>query len=201
MIQTWFDNLTLKLPGKNPLLPGVWYDYTSNQADGAKPTCVAFAPSREPLIATYQSKPYVPSSSNAPTLRQLMLDRKVFVNLVGGRAIDDKKFFKEVVDLARSLNPGQSVGGSPVTLSDEEYKKIKQEPDDYVVKRTDGSGGDGVYVLKTLSQAEKERMIQEVMDAQGEGVTIQRFTPSLSEPTVFRKAHRQRCQSPNEVGN
>ena len=188
MIQTWFDNASLgKRIGKT-LREGVWYDYTTS-GPGFNVTGVKLSASGEPLVSRLYSTPF-DATPGGKTLRQLVLDRKVYANLIGGRVIDDKKIFQVIAAIARGLHPDALVAGPPETLADDNLLALRDEPEQYVVKRTDRSGGEGVYVLRNLNAERQNQVIEDVIQNRGEGFTVQRSTPSISQPTTYQRGSR-----------
>lgn len=96
-----------------------------------------------------------------------IINKKVFVSVVGGRTADDKRIFatqataliaQGYTDVARppeSYSPGDE--GFEHFLS---LKAGDEEIKNYVVKAPDMSGGSGVYIFATMSETER----QEVLD-------------------------------------
>jgi hypothetical protein len=112
------------------------------------------------------------------SLARALKDRKLYISCVGGRTADDKRLFELV---SRHLAPrfakeGDPIARPPTTIPQSQYVALMEEADlsGYVVKEPDRSGGDGVHVLATKSEAERRKIIDH-LDAHGDRVIVQKL--------------------------
>lgn len=117
--------------------------------------------------------PAQPNTSPERNLAWLIRNRRVYLSNLGGRVVDDKRIFEIVhrylapreLDGRRhdeSEHPPTPIAGPPRTLRDSELGEFKENPERFVTKVPDESGGAGVFLGPIRSAEERAAMVREV---------------------------------------
>jgi len=95
--------------------------------------------------------------------------RKLYYSGIGGRLVDDKRIFEVANEhLARRFSPptldgSQVIAGPPRTLKPEEMGELVANPEGFVVKDPDKSGGEGVMILVNLDPEKRAQVVEEAL--------------------------------------
>ncbi len=200
MIQTFVDNAELSRKIGVPLRDGVWYEYQYEDNDITKPVVgVAMDSSGQPKIATALDRVLGPRPDGKPSgsLRDAIAGRKVYLNNVGGRLVDNKRAFTLLHQIGQHFrgNLPVPVAGPPRSLTREQWSSEflnNWNSDQWVVKIDDASGGDGVYIFANMSTPQRQEVAGMIQDAlagrSNQGYEIQYFTTSASQVSTRRNA-------------
>jgi uncharacterized circularly permuted ATP-grasp superfamily protein len=201
MIQTFVDNAALGRQIGMNLRPGVWYEYKFPNGDWTKPPIgVEVDAQGQAKIAQLYDRPIGrnPETGTIGSIREAILNRKLFVNNIGGRIIDDKAAFELFHSIGQQYKGDSQlpVAGPPRTLPRNRYNELYANPDErWVVKVTDASGGEGVYIFAGMTPQERTRIASEVQNAMqnpgGRNYVVQYFTVSGAMVTVRRNESGQ----------
>ena len=148
-----------------PLKSGVIYKYKYN-AQGKEIGLIK--ENGKPVIEQYMDsigKDPARPNVEAGSLARAVVNKKLFVSNVGGRTVDDKGLFEMASKLARMELDAQGktetpVAGPPPTLSAKDYHLFYKNPERYVMKVRDESGGVGVYINVNLTKAERANVVE-----------------------------------------
>jgi uncharacterized circularly permuted ATP-grasp superfamily protein len=144
-------------------------------AESGKPLYMAdpLSPAKKPRYIKSAEGEYIPLESNytIPGAIEAIHDRKIYIGGLN-RVLDNKiilanlceyapRFFKQELR-ALGIDPDETMAISPPqTLPSvaQSIEVIEREPEDWVIKSPNLSGGKGVYILKTLSNAERKEIL------------------------------------------
>ena len=111
-------------------------------------------------------------TANAGSFLDAIKGKKLYYSALGGRTVDDKRVFQAVSEFlapsylkgSDSQDPASNIARPPRTLRRNEYDKFYSDPhlENYVVKAPDRSGGDGIYLLVNLTDAERKDVVKQV---------------------------------------
>ena len=155
------------------LKPGVTYDYIYEPGvnildDGVEPIDIRRDQNGNPLLQVYVDQIGTnPHNPRAPqgSLIDAVLNKKLFISNIGGRAVDDKGLFAMTSKIAKHKNPNIPVASPPPTLDPKNnYQEFFESPAEFVVKVTDESGGVGVYLMVNLTEEERRKVVGLVED-------------------------------------
>jgi len=135
------------------------------------------------LMESYDQISADPNRPNAErgSFADAILNKKLFFSGLGGRVVDDKRLFEYVSKyIAPKHARGQKViAGPPRTLRPEEYDAFYTNPEPWVVKAPDMSGGAGIDIMPLLSPAQRDQVVSRVRSDLASGndrLSIQEFS-------------------------
>ena len=140
-------------------------DQLRMNSNGEAPDLVDQRGRRVPLTSTYS----IPGAIDAILNKKLylgglnrILDNKIILATLTHYA---PKYFEKDIKKAGLTSKGPKIL-PPKTLEPkkESVEIIKSNPDNWVVKAPSLAGGEGVYILKTLSQSDKKRVLRKITE-------------------------------------
>lgn len=156
------------------LAPNVGYKvfYQNNQPDHVEVDAGGL-PLLQDLIDGIGVNPHMPDAA-VGSLAEAVLQKRLYVSNLGGRVVDDKHLFELLVKGLKPLFP--ILAAPPPTLDIPQKTRLAAGPSlkDFVVKETNKSGGDGVYIMALLPDAKREE-IRRMVTADPGAFVVQRF--------------------------
>lgn len=141
----------------------------------------------------------------------LLHQKKIYISNIGGRTLDIKPLFAIIAKyFAPKYSKAEAIFSPPNTLllndpkiAEQEYLKFFNNPDNWVVKDSGGSGGDGIDILKQKNGLERIRVIEKVRKEKERvdhlynsgnesavvDLTIQEYVNSAVVTTAIGKGH------------
>lgn len=155
---------------------GVGYDVNFNQQ--GQVTGVNFDDEGEPALQKLISSV---RQDQGTSLAEAVLAKKVYISNIGGRVIDDKRIFDLI---AKGLASNYPNTAQPPGLGSHVDDYLQSEKDDlFVIKEPNKSGGEGVYLLAQMPDAERQIVKQRVKE-HPENFIVQRFAQLTSTISV-----------------
>lgn len=94
-------------------------------------------------------------------------DRKLYYSAIGGRVVDDKRLFRIISELAAKsagidFENNEQIAQPVRSLKRDEFYKFFADPELFVVKVPDNSGGQGIVFAGLLPEEEKKDLVARV---------------------------------------
>jgi uncharacterized circularly permuted ATP-grasp superfamily protein len=160
---TYHNNVELGKKLGLPLRNGVIYKFIQN--DKGEVVDVERDKDGKPILQDVWCKiGSDPNRLDAPpgSFAKAVLDRRLYYSAIGGRVVDDKRLFRIFAERVMRKT-GRSDLAQPVkSLARNEYAKFFANPDLFVVKEPENSGGVGINFLAFMNTQDRSQVIERV---------------------------------------
>jgi uncharacterized circularly permuted ATP-grasp superfamily protein len=180
-VPDYLDNPKLGKKWGYKLEPGVAYDWKYN-AKGERVGVNLDESGKPRLMESYDQLGRDPSRPEVErgSIVDAILNKKLYFSGLGGRVVDDKRLFEYVSKyVAPQHRRGQNViAGPPRTLRPEEYDLFYKNPESWVVKAPDMSGGAGIHIMPLLDPQQRRSVVESVkkdISSGSDRLSIQEF--------------------------
>jgi uncharacterized circularly permuted ATP-grasp superfamily protein len=180
-VPDYLDNPELGRKWGHRLEAGVAYDWKYDKA-GQRIGVNLDSAGQPRLMESYDQMGVDPARPNVErgSFVDAILNKKLYFSGLGGRVVDDKRLFEYVSKyVAPKYTRGQKViAGPPRTLRPEEYDQFYSNPEPWVVKAPDMSGGAGIHIMPLLDHQQRRTVVESVkkdISSGSDRLSIQEF--------------------------
>jgi uncharacterized circularly permuted ATP-grasp superfamily protein len=172
------------------LRPGAIYQYKRNDKDEI--TDVVRDTQGNPVFQRVYFEDAIGADPNRPeaprgSFLKALHRKKLWVSNIGGRIVDHKSLFRIITEYLVP-NPNAKDLARPVkSLRISDYPKLAAEPELFVVKPPDNSGGEGISFLIAKSEAERKKIVDDVLAHPGQS-EVQYLGNIVTTPRIVRNS-------------